>query len=314
MSEAAQKMSRHIKTLAREQGFDACGIARAGLLTEESKQFREWLGKGYHAGMAYMHRNVDKRLDPTLLNEWARSVIILLYNYFPSDRKLSEGDHKISKYAYGSDYHDIVKTKLHNIVEGIEEEIGGILARVFTDSAPVMERAWAKRSGLGWTGKNACLINKELGSFFFIGTIITDLELAYDTPLDKEYCGRCTRCIDACPTNAIVAPGVVDAGKCISYLTIEHKGEFDDPVNTNLNGWIFGCDICQDVCPWNRFAHPHAEPAFLPRKDLLEMTGHDWQGLEPEKFVELFSGTAVERTGYEGLRRNIEQGDLKSDI
>ena len=307
-------MSRLIKSLAYEQGFTACGITRAELLREESLYFREWLANGYQAGMGYMNRNVDKRLDPSLLNEWAHSIIVLLFNYFPADQKLSKGSYRISKYAYGRDYHDVIKKKLELIVEGIEDEVGGILARVFTDSAPVMERAWAKRCGLGWTGKNACLIDREKGSYLFIGTIITNLDLAYDEASSKDLCGKCTRCIDACPNGAIVAPGVIDAGKCISYLTIEHKGDFKETDDLALHSWIFGCDICQDVCPWNRIAKPHTEPSFLPMNELLNMQDEDWEKLDAGTFDKLFKQTAVERTGYDGLRRNIDQVNKESRI
>lgn len=308
MSAEKDRISSLIKASAKNLGFDACGIAMAGPLLKESHIFRKWLKDGNHAGMSYMSRNVDKRLNPVLLNEWACSVIMVLYNYYPTDSTLSEAQHKISKYAYGKDYHEIIKKKLRGLVDVIEDEIGEVMARVFVDSAPVLEKAWAVKCGLGWSGKNSCLINKEMGSFFFIGTIITNLELAYDKEELGEYCGSCTRCIDACPNGAIISPGIIDSRKCISYLTIEHKGDLPEEYRDKLNDWIFGCDICQDVCPWNRFSKPHTEPAFNPLPQLSRMSKPDWEELDEKTFNELFEGTAVERTGYAGVKRNIEQG------
>ncbi len=312
MSDSKDKISRLIIESAHKHGFDACGIAMASHLHDESAIFRQWLKNSFHGSMSYMSRNIDKRLDPSLLNEWARSVIMLIYNYYPAGDGLSSGQNKISKYAYGKDYHDVIREKLQKIVDDIEDQIGGIMARVFVDSAPFMEKAWAKKCGLGWIGKNACLINKEKGSFFFIGTIITDLELSYNDTEPKDHCGSCTRCIDACPNNAIISPGIIDARKCISYLSIEHKGELTE--NDQLHGWIFGCDICQDVCPWNRFSKPHSEPAFLPQARLLAMTDQDWPNIGPETFNALFKGTAIERTGFERLKRNIEHGEKPTQL
>jgi len=306
MPASQQKISTLIKTSAKELGFSACGIAGAEHLQDESGFFKSWLEKGYHAGMAYMNRNVDKRLNPALLNEWAHSVIVVMFNYYPGKESVLNSSYKISKYAYGKDYHDVMKDKLRQLVDIIEDEIGEITARVLVDSAPVLERAWAKRSGLGWIGKNACLINKEMGSFFFLGTIITNLELAYDKPSELSFCGNCTKCMEACPNGAIVEPGIVDARKCISYLSIEHKEEFSSEQEGMLHSCIFGCDICQDICPWNRFAKPHTEPAFLPSPALQQMKDEDWENLNKDKFDELFKGTAVERTGHDCLRRNIE--------
>ncbi|MEE4257354.1 MAG: tRNA epoxyqueuosine(34) reductase QueG, partial [Bacteroidales bacterium] len=297
MPDSKNKISKLIKDTAHRIGFDACGIVTTGRLEAESRYFREWLQQGYHAGMSYMNRNVDKRLDPSLLNEWARSLIIMTHNYYPADNSLSEGKYKIARYAYGMDYHDILKDKLGLVVDAIEDEIGAITARVFVDSAPVMEKAWASKAGLGWIGKNSCLIKREKGSFFFLSAIITDLELSYDEASVKDHCGNCTKCMDACPNGAIVAPGVIDSNKCISYLTIEHKGNFDPENRSMLHGWIFGCDICQEVCPFNRFSSPHDEPSFLARRELLEMTEADWKKLSEKQFLALFSGTAVERTG-----------------
>ncbi|MCK4568706.1 MAG: tRNA epoxyqueuosine(34) reductase QueG [Bacteroidales bacterium] len=308
MPASKDSISQLIKNLAINLGFDACGITKATPLQKESFIFKEWLKNGNHASMTYMSRNVDKRLNPTLLNSWVSSVIMVLYNYYPHDKSLSEGKYKISKYAYGKDYHDVIKEKLQKIVDGVEDEVGKVIARVFVDSAPVLEKAWAVKCGLGWIGKNSCLINKKKGSFFFIGTIITNLELSYDKEELGEYCGSCTQCMDACPTAAIISPGIIDSRKCISYLTIEHKGELPAEQRDNLNDWIFGCDICQDVCPWNRFSKPHKEPAFNPYPQLSRMSNQDWEELDEKTFNMLFEGTAVERVGYEGLRRNIEQG------
>lgn len=314
MPDSAHMISQKIMDLARKLGFDACGIAPAGQLEKESEVFRNWLKEGHHAGMGYMNRNVDKRLDPRLLNDWARSVIMLQYNYYPSDDSLSTGPYKIAKYAYGRDYHGVMKDKLRRLVEAIEDEIGGILARVFVDSAPVLEKAWARRSGLGWIGKNGCLINKEKGSFFFLGCIITNMELAWNKEEATDRCGNCTACIDACPNKAIIAPGIVDARKCISYLSIEHKGPFEKEYeHARLHGWIFGCDICQDVCPWNRFAKAHTEAEFLPRPGLRQMKPADWENLDEEGFKKLFEGSALERAGFEGLKRNIERVRKEQD-
>ena len=306
MFEAQDKISNLIKLSAKELGFAACGIAQAEHLEEDSGKFRDWLDHGYHASMAYMKRNIEKRLNPGLLNEWAQSVIVVLYNYYPDEEIIPDSTYKFSKYAFGKDYHVVMKDKLRLLVDAIEDEIGEITARVFVDSAPVLERAWARKTGLGWVGKNSCLINKKTGSFFFIGTIITNLKLTYDQVKIEDHCGSCTRCIDACPNHAIIAPGTIDAGRCISYLTIEHKGDLPEEHKDNLHSWVFGCDICQDVCPWNRFAKPHSEPAFLPQPKFLHMQNKDWESLDEDTFNELFKGTAVERTGYASLRRNIE--------
>lgn len=308
MPTSKDKVSRLIKDTAHRLGFEACGITKAGPLLKESEVFRAWLKEGHHASMGYMNRNVDKRLDPRLLNEWARSMIMVTYNYYPSDEALSEGNFKISKYAYGKDYHEVIKRKLREMVDAIEDEMGEILSRVFVDSAPVLEKAWAVKCGLGWMGKNSCLINKQKGSFHFIGTIITNLDLNYSENEVQDHCGNCTKCMDACPNGAIIAPGIIDARKCISYLTIEHKGKFEPEDQDKLHGWIFGCDICQDVCPWNRFAKPHLEPEFMPSPGLSLMTDQDWLALNEESFNDLFKGTAIERTGFDALWRNIEEG------
>lgn len=308
MPDSAKKISEKIMNLSRKMGFDACGIAPAGQLEKESEAFRHWLKEGHHGNMGYMNRNVNKRLDPRLLNDWARSMIMLMLNYYPSEYKLSTGKYKVSKYAYGRDYHEVMKNKLHRMVEAIEDEIGGILARVFVDSAPVLEKAWASRSGLGWIGKNSCLIHQEKGSFFFLGCIITNLELHYNDTETKNRCGSCTACMDACPNGAIIAPGIIDARKCISYLSIEHKGAFEKEYeDARLHGWIFGCDVCQDVCPWNRFSKAHTEAEFLPRPELRNMKAGDWESLDEEGFQKLFKGSTVERTGFQNLKRNINR-------
>lgn len=308
MPDTTDKISKFIKDTAFKHGFTGCGIAKAEHLEYASPILRDWLDSGYHAGMRYMNRNLEKRLNPQVLNTWARSLIMVLYNYFPKDNSLSTGKNKISKYAYGKDYHDIIRDKLRKIVDDIEDEIGGIMSRVFVDSAPVLEKAWAQKCGLGWVGKNGCLINETKGSFFFIGTIITDMELKYDEAVYKDRCGSCEKCMDSCPNKAIIAPGVIDANKCISYLTIEHKGGFAEERKVMLDNWIFGCDTCQDVCPWNRFSRPHEEPEFLPSAELSGMKDADWLKLDKQTFDELFTGTAVKRTGYDALRRNIEKG------
>lgn len=306
MHPSKETTARIIKDAAIKLGFEACGIAEAKELTDEKPRFMKWLDSGYHATMAYMNRNIEKRLDPQKLNDWARSVIVCLYNYFPGNDISFKSSCKISKYAYGKDYHGVIKAKLRQLILDIEQQSGPVRARVFVDSAPVLERAWAQRAGLGWTGKNACLIHKKKGSFLFIGCIITDLEAEYDKPSAANYCGSCTRCMEACPTKAIVKPGLVDARRCISYLSIEHKGELPHDANTGLHGWIFGCDICQDVCPWNRFASPHKEPAFLPKDELLALTDEDWRKMNEETFEKLFKDTPLERTGLASLKRNLQ--------
>ena len=293
-----------IKSLAAELGFTACGIARARRLDEEASRLETWLQQGYHGSMAYMANHFDKRLNPCELVPGARSVISLLHNYYPQQAINPGKPYKLARYAYGKDYHKVVKKKLKQLFARLKEEAGDISGRYFVDSAPVMERQWARLAGLGWLGKNGLLLSKQKGSYFFLAELIVDLELDYDRPL-PDHCGTCTRCLDACPTAAIVKPGVVDGSRCISYFTIELKATEQPPADLPPDGWIFGCDVCQEVCPWNRFATPHQEPAFQPKKALLEMTAEDWQQLTREQFTELFSGTAVMRTGFAGLKRNI---------
>lgn len=299
------KYANLIKAKAQELGFDFCGISKAEFLEEEAPRLEAWLSKNYHGKMAYMANYFDKRLDPRQLVEGAKSVITLILNYYPEKQLPQESeDLKLSKYAYGKDYHFVMKDKLKDLMEMISEEIGEVNGRVFVDSAPVMDKAWAKKSGVGWVGKHTNLINREIGSFFFIGEIICDLELQPDGAI-KDYCGTCTRCIDACPTDAIVEPYVVDGSKCISYYTIELKEAIPEEVKGKFENWIFGCDICQDVCPWNSFARPHTTPEFNLNPQLAEFTKKDWEEITEELFQEIFRRSAVKRTKLEGLRRNV---------
>ena len=296
-----------IKSTASSLGFSFCGIAKAEFLKDEAPKLEEWLKRNYQGEMHYLENHFDKRLDPTLLVPGAKSVISLVYNYYPKN-DLAAGDSnklKVAKYAYGEDYHNVIKEKLGDFMLRIEDEVGQVNGRVFVDSAPVMERAWAQRSGLGWIGKNSLLLNKTMGSFFFLAEIILDLELEYDGPV-KDYCGSCTACMDACPTDAIPEPYAVDGSKCISYFTIELKGAIGNTQqSSSFNNWIFGCDICQDVCPWNRFSQPHHEPRFDPKKE-LNMSNEEWREITKEVFERVFSKSAVTRTKFEGLKRNID--------
>jgi len=296
--------SKLIKEIAYALGFQFCGISKAEFLEEEAPKLEQWLKEEKHGGMKYMENHFDMRLDPRVLVPGAKSVISLLYNYFPSQEQRLD-TFKFSKYAYGQDYHFVLKEKLKLFLEEIKSKVGEVDGRVFVDSAPVMDKAWAKKAGLGWVGKNSNLIHPKKGSFFFIAELIIDLELLPDGPI-KDYCGTCTKCIDACPTEAIVKPYVVDGSKCISYLTIELKDEIIPKEFTNkLNDWIFGCDICQDVCPWNRFSSPHSEPLFHANEKLLSLTKEDWKEMTDEIFNELFKKSAVKRTKKSGLMRNI---------
>ena len=278
---------------------------KARFLSEEADNFEKWLTKGYQGSMSYLEKNIDKRLDPRLLVPGSKSVISLSYNYFPPKKLIEENNFIISKYAYGKDYHKVLKKKLKKLFASIREKIGKIEGRVFVDSAPIHERAWAKLSGLGWVGKNSLLINKNKGSYFFLAEIICDLELEYDEPVLNR-CGSCTRCIDACPTDAITEAQVIDAKKCISYLTIENKENIPEELSGSLNNSIFGCDICQDVCPWNKRSTPHNEKEFLPNKELQKLKRKDWIELTEETFNKIFEGSAVKRTKYKGLTRNIK--------
>jgi len=293
------------KQLAYELGFAYCGISKSGFLEEEAPRLENWLQSGKAGKMEYMSNHFDKRLDTRLLVPDSKSVISLLYNYYPTQKQVDD-TFKISKYAYGQDYHYVIKDKLNELLDNLRIQFGDIDGRVFVDSAPVMDKAWAKKAGLGWIGKNSNLIHPKKGSFFFIAELILDIELEEDGPI-KDFCGTCTRCIDACPTDAIVAPYVVDGSKCISYLTIELKDEvLPSEFAGKMNDWVFGCDVCQDVCPWNRFSTPHTEPLFQPHDDLLSLTKKEWANLSDEYFQALFKKSAVKRTKKSGLTRNID--------
>lgn len=296
--------TQQIKSLATALGFTYCGISKAEFLEDEAPRLTEWLKRGYAGKMTYLENHFDKRLDPTLLVPGAKSVISLLYNYYPAEDLARQEEYKIAKYAYGEDYHHVIKGKLKTFFEKITEQIGEVQGRAFVDSAPVMERAWATRGGAGWIGKNSLLINKNQGSFFFLAELIIDLELEYDGPV-KDYCGTCTACMDACPTDAIPAPYVVDGSKCISYFTIELKEALPSEMKGKFENWIFGCDICQDVCPWNRFSRPHQENAFSPHPDLRHLNKQDWREITEDVFRQVFKHSAVKRTKFEGLKRNI---------
>ncbi len=296
--------TRLIRERAYQLGFEFVGIAKAEKMEEEAKRLENWLNQNYHGKMGYMANHFEKRIDPTKLVEGAKSVISLVYNYFPKETQ-EESVPKIARYAYGKDYHYILKDKLKQLIQTIHTEIGEVSGRCFVDSAPVLERDWAKRSGLGWIGKNTLLIHPKRGSYFFLAELIIDLDLVYDTPI-KDYCGTCTRCIDACPTEAISPSGYfMDGSKCISYLTIELKETIPEAFVGKMDNWMFGCDICQEVCPWNRFSKPHNEPAFEPHPDLLKMKTQDWEEITEEVFKVLFKKSAVKRTKYIGLKRNI---------
>ena len=282
----------------------SCGVSKAGFLEQEAPRLEDWLNKNRNGEMHYMENHFDKRLDPTLLVPGAKSVVSLLLNYYPEETQ-REDSYKISKYAYGTDYHFVIKDKLKEFLEAIRAHIGEVDGRAFVDSAPVLDKAWAAKSGLGWVGKNSNLLTKQVGSFFFIAELIIDLELEYDTPV-TDHCGSCTACIDACPTQAIVDPYVVDGSKCISYFTIELKNEIPDYAKGKMDDWMFGCDVCQDVCPWNRFSKPHNEPLFNPKPELLQYSKKEWKELTQEVFSEIFKKSPVKRTKFSGLKRNID--------
>ncbi|ASO05734.1 tRNA epoxyqueuosine(34) reductase QueG [Arenibacter algicola] len=293
-----------IKAEAKRLGFLSCGISKAEFLEEEAPRLENWLKKNMHGEMGYMENHFDKRLDPTKLVEGSKSVISLLLNYFPGESQ-KENTYKLSKYAYGQDYHHVIKSKLKELQNFISEEIGEVSGRAFVDSAPVLDKAWAAKSGLGWIGKHSNLLTQQVGSFYFIAELIVDLELEYDHRV-TDHCGTCTACIDACPTQAIVEPYVVDGSKCISYLTIELKNEIPSEFQGKMDDWMFGCDVCQDVCPWNRFSKSHREPLFNPNPDLLSMTKKDWEEITEDVFKKVFQKSAVKRTKFSGLKRNIE--------
>ena len=297
--------TKFIKNKAKDLGFSSVGISKARHLHEEENKFEKWLSKGFQGSMNYLEKNFDKRLDPRKLVPGSKSIISLSYNYYPKKNIDKKNNFIISKYAYGKDYHKVIKKKLKILFRSIKEKIGDIEGRVFVDSAPVHERAWAKLSGLGWIGKNSLLINEKKGSYFFLAEIICDLDLEYDSPVANR-CGKCTKCIDACPTDAITSAQIINANKCISYLTIENKKEIPTELKNNLNDTIFGCDICQDVCPWNKFSKPHKEESFNPKNELSSLKKTDWIELTEETFNKIFEGSAVKRAKYEGIIRNIK--------
>ena len=298
------KYTQLIKTEAKRLGFLSCGVSKADFLEDEAPRLEKWLNNNMQGEMRYMENHFDKRLNPTLLVEDSKSVISLLLNYFPSEIQNNDS-YKLSKYAYGTDYHFVIKDKLKSLLQFIQEEIGDIHGRVFVDSAPVLDKAWAAKSGLGWIGKHSNLLTQQVGSFYFIAEIIIDLELDYDAPV-TDHCGTCTACIDACPTEAITQPYVVDGSKCISYFTIELKDNIPTEFKGKFDNWMFGCDICQDVCPWNKFSKSHNEPLFNPNPELLSITKKDWDEITEDIFKKVFQKSAVKRTKFSGLKRNIE--------
>nr|WP_179353087.1 tRNA epoxyqueuosine(34) reductase QueG [Winogradskyella vidalii] len=298
------KYTAMIKSEAKRLGFLSCGISKAEFLEAEAPRLETWLNKNMNGEMRYMENHFEKRLDPTLLVEGSKSVVSLLLNYYPSEVQ-KEDTYKLSKYAYGNDYHHVIKHKLKSLLYFIQDEIGEVGGRAFVDSAPVLDKAWAAKSGLGWIGKHANLLTQKVGSFYFIAELIIDLELDYDMPV-TDHCGTCTACIDACPTEAITQPYVVDGSKCISYFTIELKENIPTEFKGQFDDWMFGCDICQDVCPWNRFSKPHNEPLFNPHPELLDMTKKDWEEITEDTFKKVFQKSAVKRTKFSGLERNIK--------
>ncbi|MGX5816875.1 tRNA epoxyqueuosine(34) reductase QueG [Chitinophaga lutea] len=293
-----------MKQKARELGFDHCGIARAEELTEDARRLEQWLNRGMQGEMGYMANHFDKRIDPRKLVEGAQSVITLLLNYYPAERQSPDAP-KIAKYAYGADYHEIIRARLNTFLAELRTELGDIQGRGFVDSAPVLERAWAQRSGLGWIGKNGNLIHKGAGSFFFIATLIVDVPLSFDAP-GGDHCGSCTKCLDACPTGALVEPGVVDGSRCISYYTIELKDLLiPSEMSGKFENWMFGCDICQDVCPWNRFSRATSDAAFTPIPEVLNLSTSEWESLSEEEFKRIFRHSPIKRSKFAGIRRNL---------
>ena len=305
MLDNKSKYTTQIKAEAKRLGFLSCGISKAGFLEKEAPRLENWLNKNMHGQMSYMQNHFDKRLDPTKLVEDSKSVISLLLNYYPSEVQKDTKAPKLSKYAYGQDYHFVIKEKLKELTHFIQQEIGDVSGRAFVDSAPVLDKAWAAKSGLGWIGKHSNLLTQQVGSFYFIAELIIDLDLEYDS-IVSDHCGTCTACIDACPTQAITEPYVVDGSKCISYFTIELKEQLPTAMKGKFDDWMFGCDVCQDVCPWNKFSKPHNEPLFNPHPDLLAMTKQDWEDITEEVFKKVFQKSAVKRTKFEGLKRNID--------
>lgn len=304
MIENKSKHASLIKAEALRLGFMSCGISKADFLEVEAPRLERWLNNQMHGQMSYMENHFDKRLDPRLLVEGAKSVVSLTLNYYPEETQI-EDSYKISKYAYGEDYHYVIKDKLKELLYFIQSEIGDVDGRVFVDSAPVLDKAWAAKSGLGWVGKNNNLINRKNGSFFFIAELIIDLDLETDGPT-TDHCGTCTKCIDACPTKAIESQYIVNGSKCISYLTIELRDDIPSEFANKLDDWMFGCDVCQDICPWNRFAKPHSEPRFIPNNELMHLEKREWRELTKETFNEIFKKSAIKRTKYDGLLRNIQ--------
>lgn len=301
-----EQYSRFIKETASRLGFDYCGIARATFLQEDARRLEQWLNKGFNGTMGYMANHFDLRTDPQKLVPGAKSVICFLKNYYP-DTKQNADSYKISKYAYGADYHEVIRSSLRQFLSELHQHVGEVNGRGFVDSAPVLERSWAQRSGLGWIGKNGNLINRTSGSFFFIATLIVDLELAYDDPIAKDYCGSCTRCIDACPTDAILPDKTINGSQCISYFTIELKEMLiPEEMKGKFNNWMFGCDICQDVCPWNRFSKPNTEAAFEPVAEILNFSTADWATLTEDAFKKIFRLSPLKRSKFKGIERNIK--------
>ena len=305
MDSNIQNNTKLIKDKAKELGFISCGISKADFLEQEAPRLEKWLNQNLNGKMAYMERNFDKRLDPRLLVPDSKSVISLLFNYYTNKKQEDNQSPKISTYAFGEDYHFVIKRKLKELMNYIKSKIGDVGGRVFVDSAPIMEKAWASKSGLGWIGKNTNLISKKTGSFFFIAEVIVDLELEYDSAT-TDHCGSCTKCIDACPTEALIAPYQIDGSKCISYLTIELKDQIPNEFKDKMDNWAFGCDVCQTVCPWNRFANEHEEESFTPKEELLKMTKNEWNEITEEVFDKVFKNSAIKRTKFDGLKRNIK--------
>lgn len=301
-----KNIANFIRQEAKRLGFDDIGFSPAVELVEDKERLQKWLNQGFNAGMDYMANHFEKRINPALLEVGSLSVITVLKNYKPADAKLSQNFPKISRYAYGFDYHDVIKDNLSQLFLFIQQLFPELAGRFFVDSAPILERSLAARAGLGWIGKNSMLINRKLGSYIFIGEMLINIELPYIEHPENDGCGGCTRCIDACPTKAILPDKVIDANRCISYQTIENKGTIDDQLTGKFNNWVFGCDICQEVCPWNRKAEPHSEPQFEPSPELNEMSRADWKSITPERFAELFKKSAIKRTKFDGLIRNIE--------
>ena len=300
-----EKNTKLIKDKAVDLGFISCGISKADFLEDEAPRLEKWLNQNHHGQMSYMENNFDKRLDPRLLVPDSKSVVSLLFNYYTDKKQEDSKAPKISSYAFGEDYHFVIKSKLNKLMNYIKTEIGDVSGRAFVDSAPIMEKAWASKSGLGWIGKNTNLISKKTGSFFFIAELIIDLELEYDSST-TDHCGSCTKCIDACPTEALIAPYQIDGSKCISYLTIELKDQIPNEFKDKMDNWAFGCDICQTVCPWNRFSKEHKEDAFSPKEELIKMKKNEWNEITEEVFNTVFKNSAIKRTKYNGLKRNIK--------